>query len=93
MSEIASPCIMVQFERVLVPVPVVQGSILVPRSVQAYWYYVGDPSVWTKFMPSFSFRLNAVPVSDPVKVNVKTMLTIFFNPKETFHAKYAQSIN
>ena len=83
MSEIASPCIMVQFERVLVPVPVVQGIILVPRSVQAYWYYVGDPSVWTKFMPSFSFRLNAV-LSDPVKVNVKTMLTIFFIQKRLF---------
>ena len=76
MSEIASPCIMVQFERVLVPVPVVQGSIVVPRSVQAYWYYVGDASVWALFIPSLCFRLNAVPVSDPVKVNVKTMLTM-----------------
>ena len=66
MSEIASPCIMVQFERVLVPVPVVQGSIVVTRYVQAYWYYVGDASVWTKLMPSFSFRPNAVPLSDPV---------------------------
>ena len=69
---------MVQFERVLVPVPVVPGSIVVPRSVQAYWYYVGDASVWALFIPSFSFRLNAV-LSDPVKVNVKSMLTFFLS--------------